>query len=157
MRLLLRGVFLGLAVLTVAAQAARLAADVTAQEQLSFESGFAALGLQRTTPIVPDTLAAFAPGCAEPLVLTNVQVNGFGRATARTVLDLSAVPRFIYLGFVGEQASRVAIAARWAAASVLHAIDPRRGAIPLDAVLVMLPPGCPALTQLDWSRLSPWR
>ena len=41
-----------------------------------------------------------------------------------------------------------------AAASVWHALDPRRGAVPLDLVLVMLPASCPALARPDWPRLS---
>ena len=41
-----------------------------------------------------------------------------------------------------------------AAASVWRALDPRRGAVPLDLVLVMLPASCPALARPDWPRLS---
>jgi hypothetical protein len=157
MKRLLRGVFLGLAALTVAAQAQRLAADIPAAEETTLQAGLAALGLRPVTPALPDTLAVAAPGCADPVVLANVHVSGLGRDTARTLLDLPAEPRFVYLGFVGARADTVAIAARWAAASVLHAIAPDRGSVPLDVVLVMLPSACPALARLDWSRLSPWR
>lgn len=157
MKLLLRSVFVALALLTVAAQAERLAADMPPDATVSLAAELSALGLRPTAPSLPDTLAAVAPGCAEPVVLANVDVDGLGRATAGHLLTLPAEPRFVYLGFVGTHASTVAIAARWAAASVVHALDPRRGAVPLDLVLVMLPSACPALAQLDWSRLSPWR
>jgi hypothetical protein len=157
MRRVLRVVFLGLTAATVLTQAARLSADASTPPPARLDAGLAALGLRQTAPLWPDTLAALAPGCADPLVLANVAVSGLGRDTARALLALPAVPRFVYLGYVGARADIAAIAVRWAAASVWHAVDPRHGSIPLSVVLVMLPAGCPALTRLDWSLLSPWR
>ena len=156
MRFLLRGVFIGLAMLVLATQAGRLAADMPADEASGFDAGMATLGLRQTTPMLPGTLAAAAPGCAEPLALARVDFNGLGRDAARALLDLPAAPRFVYLGLVGAEASPASVAARWVAASVLHAVGLRPNAAPRDLVLVMLPSSCPALARMDWSRLSPW-
>lgn len=156
MRLYLRTVFIGLAALALATQAARLAVDLPTAEDDNISAGLAALELRPTAPTLPGTVFAAAPGCAEPVVLTRVRFDGLGRATARALLGRPSSPRFVYLGSVSRHASAAPLIARWAAASVLHVFGLRQGTAPGSLVLVMLPLGCPELSRLDWSRVSPW-
>ena len=155
MKILLRGLLISLAVLALATQAARFAADGPADEP-DLTARLAALALQPAASTRPDTFAATAPGCQEPVVLARVSFDGSGHDAERTLLALPATPRFVYLGFVGEHASTARMLGRWAAATLLHVTGLRRRAVPRDLVLVMLPSACPRLAQLDWSRLSPW-
>ncbi len=156
MKALLRAVFIGLVVLTLAAQAARIVTEPAMEQASGLDAGFAALGLQLVAPALPGTLAALAPDCAEPLTLATVDRNGHGYGTARALLDWPGEPRFVYLGFVGAHANAVSIALRWAAASFLRLVGLRQLPVPRDVVLVMLPASCPRLPELDWSALSPW-
>ena len=165
MTLVLRGVFAALAVLVLAAQVARSGAEAVADHPAdaaaafaaTFAATFAALGLRPVPPPVPGTLAGVAAGCGQPVSLAWVDFNGLGQAAARALLTLPGEPRFVYLGFVGARAAPAPIAARWATASLLHVLGLRAGDVPREVVLVMLPPACPQLAGLDWSRLSPWR
>ena len=161
MTLLLRGVFAALAVLVLAAQVVRSGADAAAgrpaDAAAALAAAFPALGLRPAPPPVPGTLAGVAVGCLQPVTLAWVDFNGLGQATASALLTRPGEPRFVYLGFVGARAAPAPIAARWAAASLLHVLGLRAGEVPREVVLVMLPPACPELAGLDWSKLSPWR
>ncbi len=157
MTLLLRGLFVALAVLVLAAQVARGRADTAADRPADPAAALAALGLSPVPAPLPGTLAATVAGCPQPVTLAWVDFNGLGQAVVRALLTWPGTPRFVYLGFVGARAAPAPIAARWAAASLLHVVGLRPGEVPRAVVLVVLPPACPELAGLDWSRLSPWR
>ncbi len=157
MTLAVRGLFVALAVLVLAAPVARSGADAAAGSALPLAAAVAALGLRPAAPVVPGTLAAMAAGCGQAVTVAAADFNGLGQETVRAALALPGDRRFVYLGLVAGQARVAAIAARWAAASLLHVLGLRRGDVPRQVVLVMLPPACPGLAALDWSRLSPWR
>ena len=156
MRLLPRGVFAALALLVLAAQIMAIRADMVTPEAPNLGAGLVGLGLRPAPSPAPDLLAATAPGCAEPLLLTLVDFNGVGQAAGQGLLDRPGVPRVVYLGFVGTHAGTATIMGRWAVASLLRLLGLRAEPAPQRVVLVMLPTACPDLRELDWSRLSPW-
>lgn len=157
MKPVLRGLFVVLALLVLAAQVARGRAEAGAGSPPPLADALAGLGLHPTAPAVPDTLAATAAGCGQAVTVAEADFNGFGQTAGQTVLALPGTPRFVYLGLVGGKPHVAAIATRWAAASLLHVLGLRREKVPRQLVLVMLPRACPELAGLDWSRLSPWR
>jgi hypothetical protein len=160
MKTLLRALFLGLALLVLAAQAGRLQAGPPMSDQARLVQGIAALGLRPAAAPPGDGLETAlwlaADGCPRPLTLARVQFDGRGTETSRVLLGLHGQPVFVYLGAVGGHYSTLTLLQRWAAASILHVLGLRPPAAPLWFVIVMLPPACPALPRLDWSRLSPW-
>lgn len=156
MKVLVRGIFGALAALVLFAQVTRTETDAQARPPPDPAGVLAAFGLRPAASTLPDTLAALAPDCPQPVTLVRVDFNGLGQAAARSVLALPGAPRFVYLGAVGTQADAVSIAARWAAASLLRVLGLRAGEVSREVVLVMLPASCPRLAGLDWSKLSPW-
>lgn len=153
----LRALFVVLALLVLAAQVARGHAEADAGGPPSLADAMAGMGLHAATPRVSGTLAASAAGCGQAVTVTEVDFDGLGQSAGQAALALPGVPRFVYLGLVGRRPHVAAIMARWAAASLLHDLGLRRAEVPRKLVLVMLPDACPALADLDWSRLSPWQ
>ena len=156
MKVLVRSAFGGLAALVLFMQVARMESEARGHPAPDPVAVLTTLGLHPAASVLPDTLAALAPGCPRPVIVVQVAFDGLGQAAARSVLSLPGEPRFVYLGAVSEHAGAVSVATRWAAASLLHALGLAAGDVSRTVVLVMLPPSCPRLAGLDWSRLSPW-
>jgi hypothetical protein len=98
-------------------------------------------------------LAATTLGCAAPLSLTWVDVNGIGEVAGQAVLDRPSMPLVVCLGFAGTRAGTSTILGRWVAASRLHLSADN---VPRQILLFMLPPACSDFSALDWARVSPW-
>jgi hypothetical protein len=156
MKVALRCLFGGLAMLTMVTQAARLtSSDVRSDSATDLAGGLARLGLQVATT-AQGVLTATHPDCPEPVALGWVNFDGTNDNTMRAPLPTATVARYAYLGFLGGDVDKVAIGSRWVAASALSALGVRRGAVPRAVVVVRLPKACPELNSIDWSALSPW-
>ena len=156
MKSALRALFAGLLVLAIVAQAARLMHRDAPADDADWTAALSHLGAHVATSTGPRTLAVTVPECAEPLTLARIDFDGTGDETARALLATAAMPRYAYLGYVGNRIDPVAIGARWAFASVLEVVGLRHDAAPHEVVVVMVPKLCPQLTGRDWSVLSPW-
>jgi hypothetical protein len=156
LKLLLRGVFAGLLVLTLTAQAARVSQPVQSDQYANLSVGLASLGsLVQTTPSSESPRAIF-PGCTIPVTLVRIGFDGTNNDALDTLPTPDVVLRYVYLGFVGTRLDLAAIARRWAMASALAVLRLRQASVPVSVVLVIVPKACPSLAGLDWSVLSPW-
>jgi hypothetical protein len=156
MNFLPRCVFAILLILAVMAQLARLQIDLEPDRASDLSGQLARLGgeILSTKPSGAATVAV--SGCRNPVTLVQVGFNGGVDVSLDVMLATDAVPRYAYLGYVGDRLDYAAIASRWAAASALNVFGLRRAKAPAAVVLVLLPKECPRLAELDWSVLSPW-
>lgn len=152
---LLRWVFVTLAVMVVATQVAQVRAGSRAEETSDVSAALAAAGLEARQANADGVLAS-APDCADPAFVTTMRFEGQGQGVVRAMMNNSREHRFVYLGLVQRRLNSLAIAGRWAAAAFLHSIGMRREASSHEVFVVVLPSTCPALMKLDWSFLSPW-
>jgi hypothetical protein len=152
MNFLPRSVFAVLLVFAAMAQMTFMQAGLEPDPTTDLSRGLARLGGQMLATDEAGDLTATVPGCPSPVTL--VQVGFAGPFDMMFATD--TVPRYAYLGFVGDRFDFIAIAGRWAAASALTAFGLRRTKVPAAVVVALLPKACPRLAELDWSVLSPW-
>jgi hypothetical protein len=165
MIMVVRGLFAGVLILGLAAQAARTAktANVGATNggAASASTGDLTAALRRldgrvvaTTP--SGAVTAVLSRCSDPVTIAQIGFDGSGDGLLDRAAQSEATQLYAYLGFVGDRLDVTAIAGRWVTASALQAIGLRRDNTPAKVVLVLLPKTCPEAADLDWSILSPW-
>jgi hypothetical protein len=156
-KLYLHSIFAVLAVLAIAAQTMRFETDTMRGRRLTNESDLSLLGLRPTASPVPGTVMAFAPDCASPIILTELDFDGLGEAVARSLIRQQGKLRLVYRGSVGGPMSIVPIAGRWLGTSILHMIGVHRASVPQTVLVIQVPPTCPSLADLEWTKLSQWQ
>jgi hypothetical protein len=156
MKLVPRCMFASLLMLGLTAQAARMSSGTQSDGVTDLTDRLARLGgrILATTPSGAST--AFVSGCPNAVTLAQFGFDGSDADLLDASLATDTVPRYAYLGFVGDRLDFAAIASRWAAASALRVFGLRRDKTPDTVVVILLPKTCPNLTAFDWSVLSPW-
>jgi hypothetical protein len=157
MIMVVRGLFAGLLMLNLAAQAARTANDGA----LDAGTGDLTAALLRLDGHVIATTASGAvtavlSRCSDPITVAQVGFDGSGDGLLDIAAETEAAHRYAYLGFVGDRLDVTAIAGRWMTASALQVFGLRRDKTRAKIVVVLLPKTCPEAADLDWSILSPW-
>jgi hypothetical protein len=157
MTIVTRGMFVGLLILGLTAQVARTLNSVTTAAATSdLAAGLARLGGRVLVTMPSGAATAVVSGCADPVIVGQVGFDGSGDGLLDGTAVMDVVPRYAYLGFVGDRLDLTAIGGRWVAASTRQVFGLRRDRAPEKVVVVLVPKTCPSLTGFDWSVLSPW-
>jgi hypothetical protein len=156
MKILLRGAFALLLLLTVTGQIKALQPDhslVDTPESLA--APLARLGLAVTGPDADGVLHAVAPDCPSPVRIGLFLLSGAQDTDVAAMLRPGTTPRYVYLGLVSQRSDRWPMYTRWLRASAAAMIGLRQDHAPKRMVLAALPDACPGLAKLDWAALSP--
>jgi len=112
----------------------------------------AGLGLIASGPAREFPLSFTAEGCAEPIRIDVVSLDGSGGDAS----DAPGFVRYVFLGSVRDHQDLTAARVLWFLANVRFVAGLRTGRPGMRILFVVIPKACPGLTGLDWVRLSPW-